>query len=139
MRPWTEKAYGIVPEQVIGSSIVTEFQIKDGKPVLVRQPKLFFMDDKEGKAVAIQKFIGRRPIASFGNADHDIPMVQWTLAGKGRRLGMLVHHTDAGREFAYDRKSIVGTLDKGIDDAEANGWRLIDMKKDWARVFSAGK
>jgi phosphoglycolate phosphatase-like HAD superfamily hydrolase len=92
MRPWTEKAYGIVPEQVIGSSIVTEFQMKDGKPMLVRQPKVFFVDDKEGKAVAIQKFIGRRPIASFGNADHDIPMIQWTLAGDRRRLGMLVHH-----------------------------------------------
>jgi phosphoserine phosphatase len=136
MRPWTEKAYGIVPEQVIGSSIVTEFQMKDGKPVLVRQPKAFFIDDKEGKAIAIQKFIGRRPIASFGNADHDIPMIQWTLAGERRRLGMLVHHTDADREFAYDRKSIVGTLAKGIDDAENGGWHLIDIKKDWKRVFS---
>ena len=135
MRPWTEKAYGIVPERVIGSSIVTEFKMQDGKPVLVRQPKVFFLDDKEGKAIAIQKFIGRRPIASFGNADHDIPMLQWTLAGDRRRLGMLVHHTDADREFAYDRKSIVGTLGKGIDDAPKGGWHLIDMKKDWKRVF----
>ncbi len=136
MRPWTEEAYGIPPEQVIGSSIVTEFQMKDGVPVLVRQPKIFFIDDKEGKPVGIQKFIGRRPIASFGNADADIQMLQWTLAGDGRRLAMLVHHTDAEREFAYDRKSVVGKLDKGIDDAETGGWLLIDMKDDWNRVFS---
>ena len=136
MRPWTEAAYNIPPEQVIGSSIVTEFKMQDGKPVLVRQPKVFFLDDKEGKAIAIQKFIGRRPIASVGNADHDIPMIQWTLAGEGRRLGMIVHHTDSEREFAYDRKSIVGMLDKGIDDAKSRGWHLIDMKGDWNRVFS---
>jgi hypothetical protein len=136
MRPWAPDAYNIPPEQIIGSSIVTEFKMKDGKPVLVRQPKIFFIDDKEGKAIGIQKFIGRRPIASFGNADADIPMLQWTLAGEGRRLGMLVHHTDAQREFAYDRKSSVGKLDKGIDSAKAGGWRLIDMKADWARVFS---
>ncbi|MDX1423463.1 MAG: haloacid dehalogenase-like hydrolase, partial [Kiloniellales bacterium] len=136
MRPWTEEAYGIPPEQVIGSSIVTEFQMRDGVPVLVRQPKIFFIDDKEGKPVGIQKFIGRRPIASFGNADADIQMLQWTLAGDGRRLAMLVHHTDAEREFAYDRKSVVGKLDKGIDDAETGGWLLIDMKDDWNRVFS---
>jgi len=136
MRPWAEAAYNIPPEQIIGSSIVTEFKMKDGKPVLVRQPKIFFIDDKEGKAIGIQKFIGRRPIASFGNADADIPMLQWTLAGEGRRLGMLVHHTDAQREFAYDRKSIVGKLDQGIDNAKSGGWSLIDMKADWARVFS---
>lgn len=136
MRPWTKTAYGIVPEQVIGSSVVTEFRMKDGKPVLVRQPKVFFIDDKEGKAIAIQKFIGRRPIASFGNADADIPMIQWTLAGDRRRLGMIVHHTDAEREFAYDRKSIVGTLDKGIDRAQKGGWHLIDMAKDWKTVFA---
>jgi phosphoglycolate phosphatase-like HAD superfamily hydrolase len=136
MRPWTKQAYGIAPEHVIGSSVVTEFRMKDGKPVLVRQPKVFFIDDKEGKAIAIQKFIGRRPIASFGNADADIPMIQWTLAGHRRRLGMIVHHTDAEREFAYDRKSIVGTLDKGIDRAQKGGWHLIDMAKDWKSVFA---
>lgn len=136
MRPWTEKTYGIVPEQVIGSSIVTEFKMKDGKPVLVRQPKVFFIDDKDGKAVGIQKFIGRRPIASFGNADADIQMLQWTLTSNGRRLGMLVHHTDAKREFAYDRDSVVGKLSKGIDDAKAGGWHLINMKTDWKTVFS---
>jgi phosphoglycolate phosphatase-like HAD superfamily hydrolase len=139
MRPWAPAAYNIPPEQIIGSSIVTEFQMKAGKPVLVRQPKVFFIDDKDGKAVGIQKFIGRRPIASFGNSDSDIPMLQWTLAGDGARLGMLVHHTDADREFAYDRKSVVGALDKGIGDAITGGWTLIDMKTDWARVFSAGK
>jgi phosphoglycolate phosphatase-like HAD superfamily hydrolase len=136
MRPFTEAAYGVPPEQVIGSSIVTEFKMQKGKPVLVRQPKIFFIDDKEGKAIAIQKFIGRRPIASFGNADADIPMLQWTLAGDGRRLGMLVHHTDAAREFAYDRKSIVGALSKGIDDAGQGGWQLIDIKADWNTVFT---
>jgi len=136
MRPWAEAAYGIPPEQVIGSSIVTEFKLQNGKPVLVRQPKIFFIDDKDGKAIGIQKFIGRRPIASFGNADADIPMLQWTLAGDGRRLGMLVHHTDAAREFAYDRKSIVGALSKGIDDAEKGGWQLIDMKADWNTIFT---
>lgn len=136
MRPWTEAVYGIPPEQVIGSSVVTEFQMRDGKPVLIRRPKVFFIDDKEGKAVGIHKFIGRRPIASFGNADADIPMLQWTLAGDGRRLGMLVHHTDADREFAYDRDGIVGKLDTGITDAEQGGWHLIDMKQDWKHVFA---
>ena len=137
MRPWAPGAYNIPPEQIIGSSIVTEFKMVAGKPVLVRQPKVFFVDDKEGKAVGIQKFIGRRPIASFGNADADIPMLQWTLAGDGARLGMLVHHTDADREFAYDRKSIVGKLDRGLGDAKTGGWHVIDIKKDWKTVFPA--
>lgn len=136
MRPWTEGVYGIPPEQVIGSSVETKFEMQDGKPVLIRQPRIFFVDDMDGKAVGIQKFIGRRPIASFGNADADIPMLQWTLAGDGRRLGMLVHHTDGDREYAYDRKSHVGTLGKGIDDAGTGGWQLIDIKKDWKTVFS---
>jgi hypothetical protein len=121
---------------VIGSSVETKFEMQDGKPVLIRQPRIFFVDDMDGKAVGIQKFIGRRPIASFGNADADIPMLQWTLAGDGRRLGMLVHHTDGDREYAYDRKSHVGTLGKGIDDAGTGGWQLIDIKKDWKTVFS---
>ncbi len=137
MRPWTEKAYGIPPEQVIGSSIKTKFEMRDGKPVLMRQPEVFFIDDKEGKPIGIQKFIGRRPIAAFGNSDADIQMLQWTLAGSGRRLAMLVHHTDAEREYAYDRDTHVGKLAKGIDDAKAEGWMLIDMKNDWKTVFSA--
>jgi haloacid dehalogenase-like hydrolase len=136
MRPWTENVYGIPPEQVIGSSILTSFEIEDGKPVLMREPKVFFIDDEGGKPVGINMFIGRRPIAAFGNSDHDIPMLQWTLAGDGPRLGMLVHHTDAKREFAYDRGSTFGTLAKGIDDAKAGGWTLIDMKDDWNRVFA---
>ncbi|MFC1880608.1 hypothetical protein ACFL2S_03790 [Thermodesulfobacteriota bacterium] len=104
--------------------------------VLKDDMKAVAASGKKGKAIGIQKFIGRRPIASFGNADADIPMLQWTLAGEGRRLGMLVYHTDAQREFAYDRKSIVGKLDQGIDNAKSGGWSLIDMKADWARVFS---
>ncbi len=136
MRPWTETAYGVVPEQVVGSSILTEFEIRDGKPVLFRLPEIFFFNDKEDKPIAIQRFIGRRPIAAFGNSDNDIPMLQWTLAGERRSLGMIVHHTDAEREFAYDRESVVGILSRGIDDAETGGWHLIDMREDWKRVFS---
>lgn len=135
MRPWTDKVYNIPPEQVIGSSIVTKFEMRNGAPVLVREPKIFFVDDKDGKAIGIQRIIGRRPIASFGNADADIPMLKWALAGEGRQLGMLVHHTDAEREYAYDRKSVVGKLDKGIDGAATGGWMLIDMKKDWKVMF----
>jgi hypothetical protein len=136
MRPWTEEVYGIPPEQVIGSSILTMFEIEDGKPMLMRESKLFFIDDEGGKPVGINMFIGRRPIAAFGNSDHDIPMLQWTLAGDGPRLAMLVHHTDGEREFAYDRDSKFGTLAEGIDDAKAGGWSLIDMKDDWNRVFA---
>jgi phosphoserine phosphatase len=135
MRPWAEEAYGIPPEQMLGSSIKTVFEIRDGDPVLVRQPELFFVDDKEGKVVGIQKFIGRRPIAAFGNSDSDLPMVQWTLAGEGRRLGMIVHHTDGEREYAYDRESSVGRLARGIDEAATGGWLLIDMQRDWMHVF----
>jgi hypothetical protein len=136
MRPWTDSAYHIPPERVVGSSIKTRFELRDGVPVLVREPEVFFIDDKEGKAIGIQKFIGRRPIAAFGNADADIPMLQWTLAGEGRRLAMLVHHTDAERAYAYDRDSHVGKLDRGLDEAAAGGWRIIDMRTDWANIFA---
>jgi phosphoserine phosphatase len=135
MRPWTEKVYGVPPEQVVGSSVHTEFQIVDGKPVLVRTPKINFIDDKAGKPVGIYEHIGRRPILAFGNSDSDMQMIQYTLAGKGQRLGLFVHHTDAEREYAYDRKSHVGTLDKVLDQAAANGWVIVDMKKDWKTVF----
>ncbi len=135
MRPISEKAYGIPPEQVIGSSIVAEFQLKDGKPALVRMPKLNFLNDKAGKPVGIYQHIGRRPILAFGNADADMQMIEYTMAGKGRRLGLFVHHTDADREYAYDRKSHVGTLDKALDLADAMGWIIVDMKKDWKPVF----
>jgi phosphoserine phosphatase len=135
MRPVTEKAYGIPPEQVVGSSVVAEFQVKDGKPVLVRKPKIDFINDKAGKPVGIYQHIGRRPILAFGNSDSDMQMIEYTMAGEGRRLGLFVHHTDADREYAYDRKSHVGTLDKALDRADAMGWIIVDMKKDWKTVF----
>ncbi len=135
MRPFTEGAYGIPPEQVVGSSVVAEFQIKDGKPVMVRQPKIDFINDKAGKPVGIYEHIGRRPILAFGNSDSDMQMIEYTLAGEGRRLGLFVHHTDAEREYAYDRKSHVGTLGKALDQADANGWIIVDMKKEWKRIF----
>jgi hypothetical protein len=135
MRPFTEKVYGIPPEQVVGSMAETKFELRDGKPVLVKEPKLFFMDDKEGKPIGIQKFIGRRPILAFGNSDGDMQMLQWTTAGGGRRLGLIVHHDDAKREFAYDRKSKVGTLDAALDAAGAAGWVVVSIKNDWKTVF----
>jgi phosphoserine phosphatase len=135
MRPWTEKVYGIPPEQVVGSSIKTKFEVHDGRPVLVRLPELNFLDDKEGKPVGINQHIGRRPIAAFGNSDGDLQMLQWTAAGKGARFCLYVHHTDAEREWAYDRESSIGRLDKGLDEAGAKGWTVVDMKKDWKVVF----
>jgi hypothetical protein len=135
MRPWTEKVYGVPPEQVIGSSINTKFDKRAGKPVLVRLPEVFFIDDGAGKPVAIQKFIGRRPILAFGNSDGDLQMLEWTAAGAGARFMGLVHHTDAAREWAYDRTSNFGRLDKALDLARANGWTVVDMREDWKRVF----
>jgi hypothetical protein len=135
MRTFSEKVYGIPPEQVVGSSVVAEFQTKDGKPVLVRQPKLDFLNDKAGKPVGIYQHIGQRPILAFGNSDSDMQMIEYTMAGEGRRLGLFVHHTDAEREYAYDRKSHVGTLDKALDKAAAEGWIIVDMKKDWKQIF----
>ena len=135
MRPWTEKVYGVPPEQVVGSSVVTEFQIRDGKPVLVRQPKINFIDDKAGKPVGIYQHIGRRPILAFGNADADMQMIQYTKGGGGLRLGLFVHHTDADREYAYDRESPVGALDKVLDMVSAQDWIVVDMKRDWKVVF----
>ncbi|NTW35314.1 MAG: haloacid dehalogenase-like hydrolase [Syntrophobacteraceae bacterium] len=138
MRPWVEKVYGIPPEQVIGSSIKTKLEMRDGKPVLVRLPELDFIDDKEGKPVGIQRHIGRRPIAAFGNSDGDLQMLQWTAAGTGRSLCLYVHHTDAEREWAYDRTSPVGRLDKGLEEAKTKGWTVVDMKNDWKRIFAWG-
>jgi phosphoserine phosphatase len=135
MRPITEETYGIPPEQVVGSSVVAEFQVKDGKPVLVRKPKIDFINDKAGKPVGIYEHIGRRPILAFGNSDSDMQMIEYTMAGEGRRMGLFVHHTDADREYAYDRKSHVGTLDKALDQADANDWIIVDMKNDWKAVF----
>jgi len=135
MRPWVESVYGIPPEQVIGSSIVTNFAMRDDGPVLVREPKIDFIDDKEGKPVAINKFIGRRPIAAFGNSDGDLQMLQWTAAGEGERLMLLVHHTDADREWAYDRKSPIGRLDKALEEANQRGWTVVDMQRDWRVIY----
>jgi phosphoserine phosphatase len=136
MRPWTEKVYGIPPEQVIGSSIKTRFEMRDGQPVLVRLPEINFIDDKEGKPVGIQQHIGLRPIAAFGNSDGDLQMLQWTAAGDGPRFCLYVHHTDAEREWAYDRQSHIGKLDKGLDEAARRGWTVVSMKEDWGRVFA---
>lgn len=135
MRPWVEQIYGIPPEQVVGSSIKTKFENQDGKPVLVRLPEIDFINDKAGKPVAINKYIGRRPIAAFGNSDGDLQMLQWAAAGKGKRFMMLVHHTDEQREYAYDRDSHIGKLDKALDIATKNNWSVVDMQKDWKFVF----
>jgi phosphoserine phosphatase len=139
MRVWMEKIYGIPPEQVIGSSVKTKFEFVDGKPVLMRLPELDFNDDKVGKPVAIQKFIGRRPIAAFGNSDGDLQMLQWTSATNSPHFGLIVHHTDAEREVAYDRDSAIGKLDKALDEAPQKGWTVVDMKKDWKKVFPFDK
>ena len=135
MRPWSEKVYGIPPEQVIGSSIKVKFEMRDDKPVLVRQPELDFFDDKEGKPIAIHQQIGRRPIAAFGNSDGDLQMLQWTTAGQSPRFALYVHHTDVEREWAYDRNSSIGRLDKGLKEAKAKGWTVVDMKQDWKVIY----
>jgi phosphoglycolate phosphatase-like HAD superfamily hydrolase len=136
MRPWTERVYGIPPEQVVGSSGEVKFRIgADGKPELLKIAKIEFVDDGPGKPVGINHFIGRRPIFAFGNSDGDLQMLQWTMAGKGLRFAGLVHHTDAAREYAYDRDSKVGKLDKALDEANAKGWAVVDMKRDWNKVF----
>jgi phosphoglycolate phosphatase-like HAD superfamily hydrolase len=135
MRPWVENVYGIPPEQVVGSSIKVEFEIRDGTPVLLRLPEIDFIDDQAGKPVGIRKFIGRRPIAAFGNSDGDHQMLQWTAAGDGKRLMVLIHHTDAAREWAYDRKSHIGKLDSALDDARQQGWSIVDMQKDWKAIY----
>jgi hypothetical protein len=135
MRPWTEKVYGIPPEQVIGSSGKLKFELRDGKPVILKLPEINFVDDKAGKPVGIQQHIGRRPIAAFGNSDGDLQMLQWTTAGSGARFALLVHHDDEKREWAYDRKSRIGTLDKAWDEAVAKGWTVVSMKDDWKTIF----
>jgi hypothetical protein len=139
MRPWTEQVYGIPPEQVIGSSGKLKFDMRDGKPILVKLPEINLINDKAGKPVGIQQYIGRRPIAAFGNSDGDQQMLEWTMAGSGARFALLVHHTDAAREWAYDRKSQIGTLDKALDEAVAKGWTVVDMKDDWKTIYPAKK
>ncbi len=139
MRPWTEQVYGIPPEQVVGSRIKNKYDIREGKPVLVRLPEVEFIDDKEGKPVGINTHIGRRPIAAFGNSDGDLQMLQWTQAGDGPSFMLIVHHTDAKREYAYDRESHIGRLDKALDQAQKQGWTVVNMKKDWKTIFPEEK
>lgn len=136
MRPWSGKVYGIPPEQVIGSSIRTRFELKDGKPALQRLPEIDLVDDGPGKPVGIYKFIGRRPIFAAGNSDGDLEMLQWATGGQGPRFGMIVHHTDEKREWAYDKQSAVGRLDKALDAAIGAKWTVVDMKWDWRRIYS---
>ncbi len=136
MRPWTERIYGIPPEQVVGSTVKTVFAIRDGKPVLQRLPEIGFIDDKEGKPVGISTHIGRPPILAFGNSDGDLQMLQYTCSGSSLRLCVYVHHDDAKREWAYDRQASIGRLDKGLDEAGARHWTVISMKDDWKRIFA---
>ena len=139
MRPWSERIYGVPPEQVVGSSIKTRFEMRQGRPELFRLPEVNFIDDKAGKPVGINEFIGRRPIAAFGNSDGDLEMLQWTTMSGGLRLGLIVHHTDAEREYAYDRDTEFGKLDKALDAAAINKWTIADMKKDWKVIFPPGQ
>ena len=135
MRAFAEKAYGIPPEQVVGSSGIVKLESRNGQPLLLKEPKIEFIDDGPGKPVGINRFIGRRPIAAFGNSDGDLHMLQWTAAGQGARLMLLVHHTDSDREYAYDRESHVGKLDKALDEANSRRWIVVDMKNDWNAIF----
>lgn len=138
MRPWVEKVYGIPPEQVIGSSIKTKYEVRDGTPVIVRLPELNFIDDKAGKPIGIQQHIGRRPILAFGNSDGDFEMLEWATSGAGARLGLMVHHDDPDREWAYDRESPIGKLARGLDEASTRGWPVVSMKRDWKVIHPDG-
>jgi hypothetical protein len=135
MRVWTDRVYGIPPQQIVGSSGKLKYDLRDGKPVLVRLPQINFIDDGPGKPVGIHQHIGRRPVMAFGNSDGDFEMLQYTTAGKGPRFALIVHHTDAEREWAYDRNSDVGRLDKALDAAPKEGWLLMDMKRDWKVIY----
>lgn len=135
MRPWSERVYGIPAAQVIGSSIKLKYEVRSGQPVLIRLPEMNFVNDQAGKPVGIRTHIGQRPLAAFGNSDGDFEMLEWTTSGPGLRFGLIVHHTDADREYAYDRASLAGRLDKGLDEAPKRGWTVVDMKRDWNRVY----
>jgi hypothetical protein len=135
LRVMSEELYGVPAEQVVGSSIKTRYELRNGKPAIVRLPEIDFIDDKAGKPVGIHKFIGRRPIAAFGNSDGDFEMLEWTTTGTGPRLGVIVHHDDAQREFAYDRASHVGKLVRGLDEGPARGWTIVSVKSDWKQVY----
>lgn len=138
MRVFAEDVYGIPPHQVIGSSAVTKFEMRDTGPVLMRLPQINFIDDNAGKPVGINSVIGRRPVIAFGNSDGDLQMLQWTAAGSGPRLMGLIHHTDAGREWAYDHDSAFGRLDEALTEAQANDWLVVDMEADWLSVYPEG-
>jgi phosphoglycolate phosphatase-like HAD superfamily hydrolase len=135
MRPWAERVYGIPPEQVVGSRAKVKHEMRDGVPVLLRLPEIDLVDDRAGKVVGIHQVIGRRPIAAFGNSDGDFEMLEWTTSGTGPRFGLIVHHTDAEREWAYDRGSHIGKLERGLDEAPKRGWILADMKRDWKTIY----
>ena len=135
MRPWAPETYGIPPHRIVGSQGHVHYEIRDDGPVLVKDPEIAMIDDKEGKPVGIHRFIGQRPVIAFGNSDGDFQMLEWTTSGSGPRFGALVHHTDAEREYAYDRESSVGRLDRGLDEAGQRGWLVVDMASDWSRVF----
>jgi phosphoserine phosphatase len=135
MRPWTEEVYGISAEQVVGSSGKVKFEMKDGNPVLMKLPEINFIDDKEGKPVAIHQYIGKKPVAAFGNSDGDLQMLQYTASNHLKSLCVYIHHTDSNREWVYDRNSHIGKLDKGLDEAIAKGWLVVDMKNDWNTVY----
>ena len=136
MRPWTERVYGIPPQQIVGSRAKVKYTVRDGIPVLLRLAEVDHVDDGPGKPIGIQQVIGRRPIAAFGNSDGDFQMLEWATAGEGPRLGLIVHHTDGEREWAYDRTSHVGRLARGLDEAPKRGWIVVDMKRDWKRIFA---
>jgi phosphoglycolate phosphatase-like HAD superfamily hydrolase len=139
MRAFSEKVYGVPPEQVVGSSIKTRYEVRDGRPVIARLPEIDFIDDKAGKPIGIHKFIGRRPLMAFGNSDGDFEMLEWTTAGPGLRFGLMVHHDDAKREWAYDRESHIGRLWRGLDEAPQRGWVIASIQRDWKRVFPVDK
>jgi phosphoglycolate phosphatase-like HAD superfamily hydrolase len=136
LRVWAQGVYGIPPEQVIGSQGKVAFELRDGRPVLVKLPQIDLLDDRAGKPVGIHRQIGRRPIAAFGNSDGDLEMLQWATSGPGRRFGLIVHHTDGEREWAYDRDFPISALDKALDEAQARGWTVVDMKRDWKRIYA---
>jgi hypothetical protein len=137
MRVFSERVYGVPPEQVVGSSITTKYEVRNGEPSITRLPQVEFIDDQAGKPVGINRFIGRRPILAFGNSDGDFEMLEYTTSGPGLRLGLIVHHDDADREYAYDRKSSVGRLDRALDEASKRGWMLVSMKDDWRQIYTA--
>lgn len=144
MRPWAERVYGIPPERIVGSSLKMKYEMREGKPVLLKLAEVNFVDDKEGKPVGIASHIGRRPIFAAGNSDGDLQMLQWTTIDRGDgdrtpRFGLIVHHTDSEREWAYDRDSQIGKLDKALDESASRGWTVVDMKKDWNNIFPQGK